>query len=70
MKTTYTVWESDPAILYSEFPSGAMQAFMLTAGGEWIEAHPADIACKAGMITKAMFDDMTAGNPPPSPTRI
>jgi len=67
MKTTYALWESDPAILYG-FPEGDMQAYLLTADGKWIEVHPAEIACKAGMVTKAMFDYIVADGPrPPTP---
>jgi len=61
MKITHTIWEGDPAILYT-LPSGRMEVYLLTADG-WIEAHPADVACKAGMVTKAMFDDIVADGP-------
>jgi len=64
MKTTYAVWEGDPAIL-REFPNGRMEAYVL-ADAEWVEAHPADIACKAGVITKDDFESLTANDPPPS----
>ncbi len=67
MKITYAIWESDPTILYT-FPSGRMQSFMLTAGHEWIEIHPADGFCKAGVVSKAMFDALVGDAPrPPLP---
>jgi hypothetical protein len=64
LKITYTIWEDDPAILYT-FPEGNMEAYMLTTGGEWVEAHPADIACKAGIVTKAVFKGMVGDGPKP-----
>ncbi|HME84203.1 MAG TPA: hypothetical protein VKG91_06525 [Roseiarcus sp.] len=64
MKITYTIWEEDPAILYT-FPVGNMEAYWLRAGKEWVEAHPADVCCWGGIITKDTFDAIVGDGPKP-----
>ena len=57
MEIRYFSYDGDPALTYVP-GDGSMLAWVKPEGRDWQEAHAADLATKAHVITKADFESM------------